>query len=29
MDPHGRFVASFTHETTPDAITRKLRDLIH
>jgi len=28
MDPRGRFVANFTHETAPDAIAAKLRTLM-
>ncbi len=28
MDPRGRFVANFTHETAPDVIAAKLRSLI-
>jgi len=28
MDPKGRFVANFTHETSPDQMTAKLKELI-
>jgi hypothetical protein len=28
MDPRGRFVANFTHETAPDAIAAKLRSVM-
>ena len=28
MDPRGRFVTSFTHETPPDQMATKLRSLV-
>jgi hypothetical protein len=28
MDPGGRFIANFTHETPPDRMAQKLRELV-